>query len=327
MKLLYISLIFLVTMYKLKAQYYGIGTTNPQVSLHVEGNLELLRVSGRASYVSFFDERSIYKGYLWNRNNSSIDIGSSSTSNMPVTISPNALGAASFLPNGHVGISNDNPSYPVDVSGRMLIRAGTEGSGIFLNNISNTEVRAFSGVFDKEHIGLWGTNSGWGTLYHTGTGNIGIGKELTTGSKVSLFNNEGVSLELEGGIRVSGTNPAAFRLTASNGNLATPENNIFRSIVIDHPMLNNNPDAICMLTPVNFTDNVIIFLYYDSEVKRWKVSTANQYSVQSGLESNESYYPCRSSSNICVRLPRIAIVKSWEGFKPGHSFNILVIQQ
>jgi hypothetical protein len=92
--------------------------------------------------------------------------------------------------NGNVGIGN-NPSYWLDVNGRMRIRSGGNNSissGIWFNNNSNVEA-AFAGMEDDTHIGFFGNNgAGWKFAMNTQTGalqvngNEGVEKQILASS-------------------------------------------------------------------------------------------------------------------------------------------------
>jgi hypothetical protein len=91
-------------------QMVGIGTTEPMVPLHLNSTsaAEMLRIAGNGPYISFFSmPANTYQGYLWLRsqNPNSIDLGTASGSNLPVSISPNTNTTALFYPNGPVSFS------------------------------------------------------------------------------------------------------------------------------------------------------------------------------------------------------------------------------
>jgi hypothetical protein len=57
--------------------FLGLGTTTPQVKLHVNTNGEALRLSGSGPYLSFYTGNT-YKGYLWNKEPNDIELGTAS---------------------------------------------------------------------------------------------------------------------------------------------------------------------------------------------------------------------------------------------------------
>lgn len=76
--------------------------------------------------------------------------------------------------NGNVGIGVSDPAYRLDIAGRMRIRSETNnGSGIWFNNIWNTEVRGFIGMYDNDLFGLYGdAGAGWAFTMSTSNGDI-----------------------------------------------------------------------------------------------------------------------------------------------------------
>ncbi|HET6994091.1 MAG TPA: hypothetical protein VFI06_03865 [Chitinophagaceae bacterium] len=87
--------------------------------------------------------------------------------------------------NGNIGIGNSNPSYLLDVNGRLRVRSGGSNSvsaGLWLNNNLNNEA-AFMGMEDDTHIGFFG-NSGaaWKLTMNTVTGALRVnGSEGSSG--------------------------------------------------------------------------------------------------------------------------------------------------
>jgi len=95
---------------------------------------------------------------------------------------PNATGSNELFRirgDGNVGIGANNPSFKLDVAGRIRSRGdgGNGTSGIFLNNIDNTGIPAFLGMHQSnEHVGFFGNSGlGWGFVMNTLNGNVGIG--------------------------------------------------------------------------------------------------------------------------------------------------------
>lgn len=82
--------------------------------------------------------------------------------------------------NGNTGIGNSDPAYRLDVSGRMRLRAdGSSSAGIWFNNLGNTEVRGFVGMYDNDLIGIYGdAGGGWSFAMSTSNGNIQMGHDV-----------------------------------------------------------------------------------------------------------------------------------------------------
>jgi hypothetical protein len=88
--------------------------------------------------------------------------------------------ALTILQNGNTGIGLVNPSFKLEVGGRMLLRNGgssAQSAGIWLNNTANSSAPAFIGLAnDNNLVGLYGNSGGgWGLTMNTNNGNVGIG--------------------------------------------------------------------------------------------------------------------------------------------------------
>jgi hypothetical protein len=76
--------------------------------------------------------------------------------------------------NGNVGIGTSTPGFKLDVADRMRMRQGPSGSaGIWFFQSTPNNDRAFIGMQDDTHIGLFGnTGIGWGMSMNTTTGAV-----------------------------------------------------------------------------------------------------------------------------------------------------------
>ncbi len=129
------------------AQNVGIGTTTPQVKLHVTDSIstlaEAIKVQGNSPYIGFYSLNNAYKGYLWDTGNG-MQLGTSNAS--PVTISAGYNTSAHFLANGKVGIGTASPTQKLDVNGNMNVTgditvnniAGQPNQVLMTNSTGNT---------------------------------------------------------------------------------------------------------------------------------------------------------------------------------------------
>lgn len=94
----------------------GIGTNSPQTRLHISGSNEAIRLDADNPYLSLYSA-GVYKGYFWISPNS-IEVGSATGSNLPITFAPNGYQLMYIGTNGNVGIGSSppNPSALLDVS-------------------------------------------------------------------------------------------------------------------------------------------------------------------------------------------------------------------
>jgi hypothetical protein len=147
----------------------GIGTTSPGAKLHIangssgynsgyfpgaviEGNtntyLNILTPDGSESAVLFGKTSDIASGgIVYNNAGTPNGLQLRTNGNINRMVITNA---------GNIGIGNSNPSYLLDLSGRMRIRSGGSNvfsAGMWLNNNANVEA-AFLGMEDDTHVGF-----------------------------------------------------------------------------------------------------------------------------------------------------------------------------
>lgn len=169
---------------------------------------------------------------------------------------------------GNVGVGTDTPNSKLTIRHNFsnllsLQNTSALGSGV-TNSISFGGTNYTTGVISTIGTSTSAARMGFLTGYSF-TGGISSLQE-----RLSIANNGNVgvgqtnpqsTLDVGGSIRFSGSNPAAFVLTATIGvnsytyfstgavpTLITSPAPIY-SLRIDHPMCNNNPKAIIMVTP------------------------------------------------------------------------------
>lgn len=77
-----------------------------------------------------------------------------------------------------IGLGNSNPSYLLDVAGRIRVRNGTHSAGIWFNNNTNTVETGFVGMDENNRIGFYGNTGGnWGLVMNTTSGHVGIANQ------------------------------------------------------------------------------------------------------------------------------------------------------
>ncbi len=149
-------------------------------------------------------------------------------------------------------------------TGLTLNSAAASGNGIVVNMDATTGV----GVFASLDAGSGNTSSIQG--YNTSP--AGTAGSFLTGSATGTA-LEGVgagagstALKIEnGGIKVAGSVRPAFEFTANAGNISG------HTAAIDHPLTNNNPNAILLVTPLweGVYNNHPIGVYYTSD--GWRI--------------------------------------------------------
>jgi hypothetical protein len=153
-----------------------------------------------------------------------------------------------------------------------------EGGQIQLNAPGGTYTTAFLiDNFENRMRIMTGTNNGSGSprMSINSLGNVGIGTELPA-SKLHVTAGSSTALELEGGIKVSGTaaNRAAFQITASAGNLVSfIDGGVY--LRINSAYANNNPTCMIFVTPIggstsgNPTSGISPAVFYDNFYNAW----------------------------------------------------------
>ena len=92
---------------------------------------------------------------------------------------------------GNVGIGVTNAAFKLDVGGRIRLRSEASGgltAGMWFNNYDNTQYTGFIGEVGTgapNHLGIFGSSSGWSFVMNTVTGNVGIGK-FNPGNKLEV---------------------------------------------------------------------------------------------------------------------------------------------
>jgi len=100
------------------------------------------------------------------------------TSSTTGIINNNATLALRLMINkdGNVGIDNSNPAFKLDVNGRVRIRHGGEGAGLWFNKNDETQ-GTFIGTYDNTNFGIWGPGAvgSWKFLFDGSDGVLRIG--------------------------------------------------------------------------------------------------------------------------------------------------------
>lgn len=169
----------------------GIGTTSPGSRLTVNGaggNTVDLSVNGR---IRTGDANNL--GGIW-VNTGTQFFGQLDANKMGIWNS----GWRVIVDNaGNLGVGTASPEFILDVNGRSRFRsAGGRTAGIWFNNMANTDGRAFVGMADDDHVGLWG-NGGlfWFMTMDVNNGKVNIGNVSTAPSGYKLFVESGILTE------------------------------------------------------------------------------------------------------------------------------------
>lgn len=227
-----------------------------------------------------------------------------------------------ILNNGSVGIATSTPQY--------LLHLKCGGIGFTQESLSGEAKVGFytanTAAYIQTHNNIplhFATNNASAQMTLSTTGRLGIGTmtpvsklEVKGKTTITQQSGEDAALELNGTIKVSGSNPAAFVLTAG----ADPH-----YIVIDHPASNGNPDAIILVTPrfvvfePAFTGAVLV--YYNHINERWTIYAAGM--KLEGIYDDINIKKCDASCTTVTGVPNTDFAL----FTPGMKFNVLVIDK
>jgi hypothetical protein len=247
-----------------------------------------------------------------------------------------SIGAALVTGTGNVGVGTPMPNVKLHTvsntqdllqlentttlnSGqntRMLYKTGnyyTGGIGTTGTSVAGARMSFFSGVAIAP-----GSLSERMSILHggnVGINNINPAARLDVAGKIKATAQYGddAALELSGAIKVSGTNKAAFVLTATAGDIASNGH----KLIIDHPLSNNDPNAILFVTGRNIQD---FTMNYDPGIGKWYLYTDQKKS--------EGYYDIRYKDwNNTNNMVTVEMLPVYYLFATGQKFNILIIKQ
>jgi trimeric autotransporter adhesin len=178
------------------SQNVGIGTTSPIDKLTVQttsGAYGITHTDGTVRLSSFVGS---FFGGAW----------FGTPTNHGLNFYTSNIARVNILANGNVGIGLSNPVYKLEVANRMRLHSqGSDGvtAGIFFNNYNNTAEEGFIGEVGPgapNHLGIFGSVSGWHFVMNTVSGNVGI-NTFNTGAGNGKLNiaSPGNAIKLIGG--------------------------------------------------------------------------------------------------------------------------------
>ena len=175
------------------------------------------------------------------------------------------------------------------------------------------------------------------TGYSFSGGPVNLQERLTIANNgnVGVKNSDPqATLDVGGSIRFSGANPAAFRLTLRgimmyNDPVALSIDSVNgKWVILDHPMCNNDPNAIILVTPVGFNGKVMRVEYFANSGK-WFMKDAIGFTVN-GLSAG-NYTGCPVPPAVigaCITLTtdKLLLGRESQLVKDDDYWNILIIK-
>lgn len=227
------------------AQNVGIGTTSPLSPLHVKGtSSHILRVEGNNPYISLYDLTDGYRGYLW-YNGANIQLGSSFSSGLPVTIAPNQTVSTTFLTNGNVGIGTPSPSERLDVIGNAEVSGSVKGAShifpspkTYYYSLSGSDIlqKHWADQVERENI------SGGGVYIIGGSGSLTAPLHLPHGAtvtKMTVYFLDNSAINLQVTLRRNSSSSAMASILSSG---APGETSLFDN-TINNAVIDNSGSA------------------------------------------------------------------------------------
>lgn len=227
-----------------------------------------------------------------------------------------------ILNNGFVGVATTNPQY------QLHVKAPAAGFGISQESVTGQAIVGFwtsgASAYLQTHNNIplnFSTNNGFAQLTLATSGRFGIGttnpvSKLDVRGKTTMTQQVGedAALEINGSIKVSGSAPAAFVVSATD-----PE-----WIVIDHPASNGNPNAIILVTS-RFEGSG--YLYEGGVRVRYSTSSSKWIIEPTGVVTNALYdeVSMKDCNNTCFTLENVPQC-TFSTFSTGMEFNVLVIR-
>jgi hypothetical protein len=298
----------------------GIGTTTPNYPLTVVADGDGFVQKGNA--VEIGTTTSALGGMLRTFTNHSLRFGAGTNSAQMILTTTGEVGVGTALPFARLHVNagyanllqlDNSNTLATGVSVKTNFKTGSYYTGaIGTNGISNSSARlsfytgtAISSASLTEKMSI------------LDNGNVGINtvaptEKLEVIGKTKLTNTSGdkEALVIDGAIKVVGANKAAFKVS-------NPSNNSTYAITIDHPLTNNDPSAVLIVTPLQPTPNM--FISYDVNTAKWMIRSSGYYA--SGL-TTITYRHCQDEycNTTQVGMTQTATIGG------GADFNVLVIK-
>lgn len=145
------------------AQNVGIGTNSPEAPLHIKDAslMNLLKLQGNGSFISFYDNSNNYKSYIWDNGNQ-LQLGTAG-SNTSITMAPAFGVVATFQSNGNVGIGTSPPGA------RLHVDAGAADEVIRMNSSGYPFISFYKSLAVKGFIGMKAFDFAWPEHFRIGT--------------------------------------------------------------------------------------------------------------------------------------------------------------
>ncbi len=267
----------------------GIGTTQPAAPLHVLSDGNAWNLDNLGNYGDLFVGQGGYGLRV------GVAIGGGGAGDVRIR---SFLGTGNLILGGFqrdaITIS-DNPigvsivnAYPINSSEALRVENTGILGGIGIRGIANQSGAGVGtgGYFEGYSTGVYGEG-----LSTYGNGVFGWSNQ-TNGAALygSTSGNGAAALELNNGVmKVSGTNPTAFVVTAQTGVNMTALPSTRLAVIIDSPHCNNDPNAIILVTNRNdlYVDIDVVFgVYYYSGIGKWVIIDTESEDVVNGAGFN-----------------------------------------
>jgi hypothetical protein len=198
--------------------------------------------------------------------------------------------------------AGNSDGAPASTTG--LFTVTQSGTGIAIaGNRTSTDAAAYPAVLGTNAGGGAGvqgesTNAAGTGVQGFATGTNGIGGYFSgaTGAKVVSSTVAGTALDVDGPIRVSGTNPTAFVHVATSGNTTVAQCGDDQCTEINNPLINGNESAILIVTQ-HFQNSTEV--YNEASIGVWYNPVAGRWNI---FNQDKSPMPVGAAFNVLVIL-------------------------
>jgi hypothetical protein len=223
-----------------------------------------------------------------------------------------------ILHNGFVGIANNNPLYMLHLKYGGIGFAQESPSGEakigFYTNLASAYIQTHNNV--PMHFA---TNNATAQMTLTTAGRLGIGttapaSRLDVKGKIIATQQSGedAALEINGNLKVTGLNPAAYVVTAAQQD----------EIVLDHPAANGHPNALIFVTHQLVSGdyfNGSFSVKYNTSIQKWIIKPTGGHVNM--IHEEIAFRACDGSCIDYIQAPSMS-----DNYLPiGTKFNVLII--
>ncbi len=314
---------------------FGVGlnkqSDNGKIGLNVFGANNALSIVG-GGVAPFGNDRRIK---FWADSIAEFTGRGTFNGNVGIGVAPTAISLTLNSPNGGLLSLRNSNALSNGISSDIYFGGNNYTTGI-IRTIGKSANNARMGFFTGYSF-TGGANFLVERMTIANNGNIGINNndpdaKLAVNGRTKLVQQTGDSaaLEINGGLKVSGTNSFAFTLSALGNMLdqsldPTTNSPIAKYVRIDHPLANNNPNAILMVTPINDAINMgVRYQTTSANTGYWHLRPSSFTRLVAFTATTLSAKPCDLLG--CINVSPGGLISETLMY-PSDKWNILIISR